>query len=105
MENQLLPPTPRVSCSIISQKGRERNSPDEEEAEKEAIRAAELKPAVRRLLMTLICNDVCSSLFRSAVISYYAMYSRERVRGGGISALQGRAARRKGTGDDKEDKA
>ena len=99
---QLLPSASRGSRAATGGEGKKQGVWDEE---REAMQAAELKPAVRRLLMTLICDDVGSGLFRSAVISYCAMHSRERVHGGGGRASQGRAARRKGTGDDDEDEA
>ena len=83
--------------------GKTDDNDEDEGGDKEARLAAALKPAVRRLLIALICDNVGSHLFRSAVVSYCAMHSRERLRGSQERRLVSRAARQRGTGDNNED--
>ena len=67
---------------------------------REKAEAIELLPAVRRLLMSLICHRVGSRPFQSALVSFCAMHSRERLHESRGRASQSQARRHRGTGDD-----
>jgi superfamily II DNA helicase RecQ len=73
---------------------------DDDKAEREKAEALELLPGVRRLLMSLICHRVGSQPFQSALVSFCAMHSRERLLPSLGQASQSQAGRDKGTGED-----
>lgn len=53
--------------------------------------------------MALICHTVGSKPFRSPIISYCAIYSRERIKKSGDSARRRKMEKEKGTSNDEED--
>lgn len=78
---------------------------DDNIAEQEKAEATELLPAVRRLLMSLICHSVSSRPFQSALVSFCAMHSREGLRESRGQASQSQARRHQGTADEALDEA
>ncbi|OBT59851.1 hypothetical protein VE03_10446, partial [Pseudogymnoascus sp. 23342-1-I1] len=70
----------------------------EEEGEEEGDVSLKLKHAVRQFYLALICHTVGSVPFRSPVLSFWAMLSRKRPRGGKSTAVN--LARGLGSGAD-----
>jgi superfamily II DNA or RNA helicase len=93
-------------CLVGQLRQQDRLRPEGPDTGGAAAAAAELIPATRELLLALICHTVGARPYRSAVVSFCAMHSRQKLssRGSSHRAALLQQGKTGGTGDEEEDR-